>query len=105
MKISTRMLVIVLIVKRTTRQIPKGRVMRHLLRGTTINILDNVINSETVDTKSVGEMETRYSGSVVKLMIRPETPTPSKISFLSDRNGRGVLSMGPPKQADMAIIG
>jgi len=88
MKISTRTLVNVLIVKRTTRQIPKGRVMRHLLRGTTINILNNVINNETVETKSVGEMETRYSGSVVKLMIRPDTPTPSKISFVrSKREG------------------
>ena len=52
------MLVIVLIVKNMTRQIPKGRVMRHLFKGTTIKKLDKVINNETVETSRVGEIET-----------------------------------------------
>ena len=47
---------IVLNVKNTTRQIPKVRVMRHLLNGTTINILVNVTNNEIVETSRVGEM-------------------------------------------------
>jgi len=54
--ISTMTEAIVLNVKNTTRQIPKVRVMRHLLNGTTINKLVNVMNNETVETSSVGEM-------------------------------------------------
>lgn len=73
-------LVIVLKLKNTTRQIPKVLVMRHLLSGTTINILDNVTNREIVETRRVGDNLTRNSGSVVKLMNKPDTPTPSKIS-------------------------
>jgi hypothetical protein len=52
------MLVIVLNVKKMTRQIPKERVMRHLLIGTTINILDKTRKREIVDTRRVGEMLT-----------------------------------------------
>lgn len=55
---STRTDVAVLKVKKTTRQIPKSRVMRHLLKGTTISILVNVINNEIVETSSVGEILT-----------------------------------------------
>jgi len=57
-KISTRTLVAVLKLKKTTRQIPNVRVMRHLQRGTTINILDSTRNKEIVETNSVGEMLT-----------------------------------------------
>jgi hypothetical protein len=52
------MLVAVLTVKNMTRQIPNNRVMRHLLKGTTINILDRVKNNDTVETSRVGEMLT-----------------------------------------------
>ena len=77
--ISTMTEAIVLNVKNTTRQIPKVRVIRHLLNGTTINMLVNVTNNETVETSRVGEICTWYSPSD-KFMINPDTPTPSRIS-------------------------
>jgi len=70
----------VLMVKNTTRAIPKVRVMRHFIHGTIINMLVNEMNNETVETSSVGEIEIRYSGSVVRLIYSPETPTPRRIS-------------------------
>jgi len=80
--------------------------MRHLLNGTTINMLVNVINNETVETNRVGEMVTRYSSVVDQLMINPETPTPRRISARLEVAAEGrILNIGPPKQADMAIIG
>jgi hypothetical protein len=78
--ISTNTEVAVLRIKKTTRLIPKALVMRHLLRGTTINILDNVKNKETVETRRVGEMDTRYSSWDVMFMYNPATPTPRRIS-------------------------
>lgn len=61
--------------------------MRHLLRGTTINILDNVRNKETVETRSVGEIETRYSSWEVMFIYSPATPTPRRMSSIRNLGG------------------
>lgn len=82
MSISTNTEVAVLSIKKITRLIPKVLVMRHLLRGTTINILDNVKNKETVETRSVGEIDTRYSSWDVIFMYNPATPTPRRMSSI-----------------------
>ena len=79
--------------------------MRHLFKGTTINIIDSVRNNDAVETNSVGERDTRYSSFDVKFMNRPDTPTPSKISNNQISGARRILSIGPPKHADMAIVG
>ena len=50
-------LVVVLITKNKTRQIPNVRVIRHLFKGTTIDILINVRSKETAETKSAGDVE------------------------------------------------
>jgi hypothetical protein len=57
-RISTKTEVAVLKVKKTTKLIPKTLVMRHLLRGTTTNILVKVRNKDIVETSRVGESET-----------------------------------------------
>jgi len=68
-------------------------------------MLDKVMNSETVETRRVGEIDIWYSGSVVRFMYKPETPTPRRISRISLFRGKDVLNMGPPKHADIAIMG
>jgi len=45
-----------------------------------INMLVKVMNKDIVETRRVGDIEIRYSGSVVKFMYNPETPTPRRMS-------------------------
>jgi hypothetical protein len=103
--ISTNTEVAVLRIKKITRLIPKALVMRHLLRGTTINMLDNVKNKETVETRSVGEIDTRYSSLDIRFMYNPATPTPRRMSSIRTSRMGDLLNIGPPKQADIAIMG